>query len=143
MSSGLRLKQLNDKILEVKREYKSLVSKYLREEGDKLFTQFPTLQTFSWTQYAPSFNDGDPCYFSVHAYSDEIRINGRSEYDYDDEDEDNGEWTGLSTKDVQQITKKVSDIVRIIDEDCLEELYGDSVEVVVSRKTIKTENYTE
>lgn len=30
------------------------------------FDRFPTLQAISWCQYAPYFNDGEPCEFSVH-----------------------------------------------------------------------------
>lgn len=26
----------------------------------------PKIKAIKWTQYTPSFNDGDPCYFSIH-----------------------------------------------------------------------------
>jgi hypothetical protein len=46
----------------------------LRQEGEKavvdelrkLFEEFPALKKVGWHQYTPYFNDGDPCYFSVH-----------------------------------------------------------------------------
>lgn len=33
---------------------------------DAFFKTHPTIQTVYWTQYAPYFNDGDECIFSVH-----------------------------------------------------------------------------
>jgi len=36
------------------------------EGAKKLFETNPTLQSFSWTQYTPYFNDGDTCEFSAH-----------------------------------------------------------------------------
>ena len=50
---------------------------------EPLFEKFPELESFSWTQYAPYFNDGDACTFSAH---DIDRVNGHQEYE-DDWDE--------------------------------------------------------
>ena len=44
------------------------------KEVQALFDRHPVLEFVSWTQYAPYFNDGDPCTFSVH----EAYINGIS-----------------------------------------------------------------
>jgi hypothetical protein len=39
------------------------------------------LQSFSWTQYTPYFNDGDECTFSVNV--DKLDINGQDIYEID------------------------------------------------------------
>lgn len=46
------------------------VQNTLREQIKGVFTAFfdahPEVKTIHWTQYAPYFNDGDECVFSVH-----------------------------------------------------------------------------
>jgi hypothetical protein len=42
-----------------------------------LFENFPKLESFSWLQYTPHWNDGDECNFS--ASTDYIEINGEEE----------------------------------------------------------------
>lgn len=41
-----------------------------------IFDQYPDLEEFSWDQYAPYFNDGDPCEFSVHSDYPEVKLKG-------------------------------------------------------------------
>lgn len=36
------------------------------EEAKKLFESQPKLESFSWTQYTPYFNDGESCHFSAN-----------------------------------------------------------------------------
>jgi len=61
----------------------------LRQEFPTMFSDIfataPNLKSVSWTQYTPYFNDGDTCEFSAHV--SDLDINGRSEYDDDDEDD--------------------------------------------------------
>lgn len=41
--------------------------KALLEESFKdIFVKHPEIEYITWTQYAPYFNDGEPCEFSVH-----------------------------------------------------------------------------
>ena len=49
-----------------------------------LFDENPELESFSWKQFTPYFNDGDTCYFSVKEWS--LEVNDLSEedmYEYD------------------------------------------------------------
>ena len=52
--------------------------KLFNEAVRELFKNFKGLEKFSWPQYAPHWNDGDPCVFQV--YIDSLKIN--------DEDDD-------------------------------------------------------
>lgn len=38
----------------------------LKEAFKEVFVQNPSLHMIAWTQYAPYFNDGDACEFSIH-----------------------------------------------------------------------------
>lgn len=53
--------------------------KLFKEAVKGLFKEHPALQSFSWTEYTPHFNDGDECVFSTHF--DSMLVN-----DEDDED---------------------------------------------------------
>jgi hypothetical protein len=44
----------------------------LKEAFKELFDKHPRLESVTWVQYTPYFNDGDPCYFSVHDFDASI-----------------------------------------------------------------------
>jgi ArsR family metal-binding transcriptional regulator len=51
----------------------------LSEALTAVFEEYPQVESISWTQYTPYFNDGDACEFSVNSYSielntDEVKI---------------------------------------------------------------------
>jgi hypothetical protein len=62
----MNINELRDKI----KETNKLVSEHAKEALDKAFTdifnKYPEVIGFKWQQYIPSFNDGDPCTFSVY-----------------------------------------------------------------------------
>jgi hypothetical protein len=55
------LKEVKEKIAIIRKELEEV----FKEEAKGLFETVPTLGTVVWEQYAPYFNDGDPCVFSV------------------------------------------------------------------------------
>jgi hypothetical protein len=48
------------------KEMRASLTETLRSAFKEIFAQSPNLYMITWTQYAPYFNDGDPCEFSVH-----------------------------------------------------------------------------
>jgi len=83
-----------------------------------------------WTQYAPYFNDGDPCYFSVH--EPDIYVLG--------EDEDIGEcdyeWGHDDSEKLEGDAKaQVRELVAFIqgEQDLMERMYGDGFKVVLGK----------
>lgn len=48
--------------------------KLFKKRIKKLFSDYTELNSFSWVQYTPYFNDGDECIFSV--YTESLGING-------------------------------------------------------------------
>lgn len=60
------LSTLKEKIETLNKELKDGFSKALKTETDQLFESYPMLQSITWAQYTPYFNDGEPCEFSAH-----------------------------------------------------------------------------
>lgn len=63
---------------------------------EKVFKEHPHLESFSWTQFTPHYNDGDPCVFSARRGI--IWLDGKGPYDEVDLDlhdlgeEDKARW---------------------------------------------------
>jgi len=77
MSYQEKLKELKERqsqISDIKREVLNLSSDIFEEFYKYIFQEYPTLESFGWTQYTPYFNDGDATIFSVH--TDYISVNG-------------------------------------------------------------------
>lgn len=54
--------EYNSKIAEIQ----SGLTETLKKSFKTIFEECPNLYMISWVQYAPYFNDGDPCEFNVH-----------------------------------------------------------------------------
>lgn len=67
MNNRQSLAELRIKMTELETEIKSKYRDALKEATSEIFEKFPTLENFSWTQYTPYFNDGEPCEFCIHA----------------------------------------------------------------------------
>ncbi len=111
-----------------------------RSMCDSVFTQFPTLDSFTWAQYTPYWNDGDECSFSVHAgynapspwneykgSADGVGVNGGSLWD--DEDEEGEPLTDELKSAVIACAKLINEF----DDSDLESMFGDHVEITVYR----------
>lgn len=103
-----------------------------------LFEKYPEVKRVSWTQYAPYFNDGEECIFSVH--NDDINLNGKDSngYDngYDDEDEEE------STEIPVSVYEEFIEILTSVPDEFYEDLFGNHVEVTVkSDGTIDVDSY--
>lgn len=61
-----------DKFTELSQAYEKIKSSLIEEGTIKIKTsiaeflkKYPMIESVSWPQYTPGFNDGDPCYFTV------------------------------------------------------------------------------
>ena len=112
-----------DKIVELKKERQQYIEKMqeLFTEGCKeLFDNNPELESFGWNQYAPAYNDGDPCEFSVRNVD-----NINEEYGYS-----------------SPFAEMCDELVQLIDEDAMKEKFGDCHSVTVNRDgTVDTDDY--
>lgn len=93
------VERIKKELEEFNKKKQSLVEE-LRVEFPKLFKelleQSTVIESFSWTQYSPYFNDGDECTFSVN--NSDISINGFNEDDYDEDDEEQEKLDFLETE---------------------------------------------
>jgi hypothetical protein len=146
-------------IKEAKEKMRREGKELLKQEFDKLFKANPRLTAVAWTQYAPYFNDGDPCTFSVHEFTftsapleqvddlfgdfnyadsgdpEEGFYVRPSEYKY--VDLPNGKWEKIQLE-VDQELGKIADAVlafqnEVCDEDLFEDVYGSDAKIMVTR----------
>lgn len=116
----------------------------LEKDFAAFFAACPEVESLSWTQYTPHFNDGDACVFSVH----ELREHGQR---YDD----SSDWAQLfgssrwnrETKAYDDTPGKYSVSIlpdpRSYDEDLMLELFGDHAVVTAHRDgTFSTDYYS-
>ena len=102
---------------ELLKESEKLFKKAVKD----LFKENPTLESFSWTQYTPYFNDGDTCTFSAN--TDYPDVNDISEYDDD----------GEGRKYDEELAKNVTSFLSNFNEDDYESMFGDHVKVTITK----------
>lgn len=131
------------------------------------FDQNPLIKVIGWAQYTPYFNDGDACVFSVGEVNfgmDDKDI-GEDPYEYTKIDKPHqytldaaAEGTNYAVEAVAKYEalcaehgeailnqtdancKELGTLLEQID-DQLEEMFGDGIQVVVTRSGIDTEEY--
>lgn len=59
---------------EAKRVFSERAKALFKTAISEIFEKHPCLDSFSWTQYAPYFNDGEPCEFHVHADEPDVTV---------------------------------------------------------------------
>lgn len=74
MKNKEKLKLLKEQVEILNRELRQVYSDGLKEYANDIFKKFPFIKGFSWTQYTPYFNDGEPCEFGINADYPDILI---------------------------------------------------------------------
>lgn len=146
-------------IIQAKEEYEAKVKQFGKDKFSEMVKEFfekhQDVVSFRWNQYTPSFNDGDPCYFTVGQpdlmVTKEFAVaHPDLEIDLDDEDEDlhwleDGWSYGLEKKDkaaYDVLSAAAEDIGSFLEvEDVLETVFGDGVTVTVDKDSIEVEDY--
>jgi len=141
-----------ERLVELEAEKSQILTEW-RKKGKKellpvfkpLFDKYPELESFSWTQYTPYFNDGDSCDFGVVGID---QINGWEEYDSEEWEEEvhrleakNGKYRHIEGP-LYPAYQEAQKLVRSLPEDLLESILGDHIRVTVTRKSIETEEYS-
>lgn len=149
------LDQMNAEMAALKKTHLEKSKELFTKVTKKLFESHPTLESFSWTQYTPYFNDGETCEFGIN--SDYPKIND-SDYDSDVFNEkiiDYGPYDNATrsypkrTETINpgydpSLSKAKEDVVKFlssVDENVLKDMFGDHVEVKVTRDGTDTEEY--
>ena len=128
-------KAARERIAAAKKEAQEVVKAEFEKEALSLLDELG-IDSFTWQQYTPYFNDGDACVFSV--YADEPRIN-----DVDPYETDNFPKYGTAEYDTFWTPYRlIANFVTSFSEEDLEFMFGDHVEVTVSRDGIEVEEYS-
>lgn len=138
---------MNSKSQEIKNKLKDLKKQYLdaaqdefKKASNELFEKYNRLKSFGWRQYTPYFNDGDVCEFSARTYSPSI--NGRDEYNDEDDDLINGEnLYKAKDEEAKDIIKNIKDFLKMFDEDAYQSMFDDHVEITVTKDKVEVEHY--
>jgi hypothetical protein len=108
-----------------------------------IFEAYPAVESFSWRQYAPYFNDGDECVFRVHTDLEEIEVNG-VEYDDTYSYAPGGGWQHVvepEFADIHPVYGVVADLLESISGDTFKDMFGNHVRVTVDRQGVDVEDY--
>lgn len=133
-----KLTELVEEFARAQKVFQGAASAALKEAFQDFFTRFPTVESLSWPQYAPYFNDGAPCEFSVHEIR-EIVIGGQ-EYDIYYGDEDVSE---VLPEGAQAAIDELSNLITNSTlEDVMGFTFGRDCEVIATAKGFTTDEYS-
>ena len=146
------LEQVTSVVSEVKTliadfaETKKKLQAGMQEKLQVVFKEFlvanPEISVITWTQYTPYFNDGSSCTFSVGDFWAIPTGSSWEEGEYAEE-----YAISKSNKDVKvsETTQKNWDefetVLRSIPDDIYEDMFGDHVEITVTKDKIDVEEY--
>jgi hypothetical protein len=132
------LTELRNKVKELNDERTRIV----REQGQaalagafaEVFEKYPQLESVTWTQYTPHFNDGDACVFCVREFH---------AAKYDGKEHEEPAWDWKSNELPKPLIKDLSEIQKATQGlgDTMELIFGDHVEVTARRGAFDVEEY--
>lgn len=125
-------KKLRKELDDLRKQYLKAGKEAFKEHSKELFDRHPKMKEYSWCQYTPYFNDGEPCTF--RANTSDPDINGVDWWTQDDD-------TGMTEEEWKTAANDVSEFLSSFDDDTLEHIFGDHVRVVVTKKGAKAEEY--
>jgi hypothetical protein len=127
------VKEMEAEFTALKKEMQTKGEKALKASLSAIFDEFPELTAVSWTQYTPSFNDGDACVFGV----------GEVEFRTADMDDDDWDCTyGLKNQPMREALDALNGAIQSeAMEIVLQSVFGDGVRVIATKKKIDVEEY--
>jgi hypothetical protein len=106
-------------------EMKEAITPLFMKELNSVFEKDENLESFSFSQYTPYFNDGDYCTFSFM---------GLHEFKLLNEEEPADEWKYSTRGDKEkELVESLDSLMNTIPSDILLGLFGDHVEVTINR----------
>lgn len=122
-----------------------------RQASGTLFTEYPNLIAYGWTQYTPYFNDGDTCEFgSNHDDPGIVLTSDLSEFtdgtfDIDEFDIYDFYKSSYSADKRDPADNKAIDAVReflrLFDDDDMYGMFGDHRVIKITRDGVEVEDY--
>lgn len=148
------VKSIKDKYDATLTEVGASVQKVIASEARALFKVIPELESISWRQLTPSFNDGDPCIFEVHSpsftFNVDVMIDGEINKSGQEADIYSSELDLATAEDPSK--RRDLDGQLILDfmhnfeqlpDDLMEVAFGDGYQITVTRDGIELTEYYE
>ena len=141
-SPAERLAAIKKEITDLKEAAKLKAREVFDAEMKRLFQGIGELISITWTQYTPYFNDGDTCTFSSHhcdfgwtgeieGQEIEVPIYESAKYAVELSGVDEETHDRIMAR-AKAIENEVGSILRVFDDDDMENLFGDHAEVTVT-----------
>lgn len=92
------------------------------------FEKYPDRKSFSWSQYTPSWNDGDVCYFNTY-------YDGGLEIDRERIDETEDE---VLQAQGEEVVKFLHQLEKAVGSDFFQERWGDPATVYATKDKVST-----
>lgn len=146
MSLKASLEQFRTERRALEEKIKEAANVVFTNEVQDLFTKYPDLNSFSWKQYTPYFNDGSMCTFNAH--TDDVSVEFLGVPTNEDKDDstysrfsiEHKRKTGKNWNDTPFVDHPVNDaaldiiaFLRQFEGDDLLGFFGDHVQVTVHR----------
>jgi hypothetical protein len=145
MSDKEEYSSLKVEIDALKTKRQQLVKEFFNKQSKSLFDKYPNLESFGFKCYAPYFCDGDPCEFGVHydkSYG--LKINGLEGEELGEDKVINGKYEFIPADQWEkEMINEVHTFLKSIDTDDYEEMFGNDVEVTVTKTGVEIESYTD
>lgn len=133
-----KIKKIEQIIADAREEAKAAFVAELR----RLMLLYPDIKSASWHQYTPSFNDGDPCYFTVGDFYISTSENLNSHGELDDDEDDGLVFSSYNLPAKYKEFSPVMDFVGSgVGADILEDVFGSDVQVRVTVSGVQVEDY--
>jgi hypothetical protein len=123
------LEEHREQLKAMQADMKAKTQVFFKEGCKLLFEAHPELESFSWQQYTDYFNDGDTCRFHVHCYSESISLNGQYYEDWVQSQKE----AGKTEDEAWALLGAVSDFLSEFEDETMKAIFGDHVEITVSR----------
>lgn len=153
-----------DKIRSDLQKAEKTASKDIMEILKKMMNDNPLIAGVMWQQYTPGFNDGEPCVFTTNGpfikFDEKVSGAGDKNADYEDEsndgymdanyDIDNDFYDKkadiFNFKEIKALKAAVKDVCKVYNyleamDSCLQDMFGDGVQVFVTKDGVETEDY--
>jgi hypothetical protein len=132
---------MNQELSDLKKAHLEKSKKLFTDVAAKVFDKHPILESFSWNQYTPYFNDDEECTFSAN--TDYCEINGE---DWDDYKFSKLNWRDNSPNpdyipELGSAKEDVKEFLSNIDDSVLRDMFGDHVQVTVKPGGTEVDEY--
>lgn len=148
------LNDLVEKHKKYQEEAKALLITEVKRIFKDLLEEYKEIESLQWKQYAPVFNDGDPCIFSIHDigvrffYDDDGNIGGENINEEAGDYEDGYEFGwNVPEKETNERIKAIFECTNLINEafyqfsDLIEKEFGSCNCITVNREGLRSDDF--